>query len=155
MVILALIIASVAVALLNRPQDQTLLPEDTPAGTVQRYLLAIEEGETRQAYNYLSSDLQGKCTFDHFRDSTRWQMRGDSTDGRDTRVTLESERPLDDAIEVRVRITEFTVSAPFNVNEYSHTESYLLEELDGKWRFVNEPWPMSWCPEPLKPPRVP
>jgi len=152
LVILALIIASLAVALLNRPQTQTLLPADTPAGTVQQYLLAIEEGESRQAYDYLSSDLQGKCTFDHFRESTRWQERGDTTDGRDTQITLESERPLDDAIEVRVRITDFYVSAPFNVNESSHTQNYLLEKLDGNWRFVDKPWPMSWCPEPPKAP---
>jgi hypothetical protein len=155
LVILALIIASVAVALLNRPQTQTLLPADSPVGTVQRYLLAIEEGQTRQAYDYLSSDLQGKCTFDHFRETTRWQGPGNSTGDNDTRITLESERPLDDGIEVRVRITNFYVSAPFDVNESSHTQNYLLKKFDGNWRFVDKPWPMNYCPEPPIAPRVP
>ncbi|MSQ06700.1 MAG: hypothetical protein EXR54_02035 [Dehalococcoidia bacterium] len=145
--ILVLIIASLAVALLKRPQTQTLLPQDTPAGAVQHYLLAIEEGESRRAYDFLSSDLQTKCTFDHFRETTRWQGRSDTTDSRDSQITLESERLLDDATEVRVRITDFYVSAPFNVSESSHTQNYLLKKLDGNWRFVDKPWPMNYCPE--------
>lgn len=152
-VILAIIIASVAVALLNRPQAQTLLPEGTPAGAVQRYLLAVEAGETRQAYDYLSRDLQAKCNYDFFRDNTRGMMRGSPNRDRDTRVALEGERPRDDGIEVRVRITEFSVSAPFDVNEYSHTETFLLKQLDGAWRLVERPWPITWgCPEPPKGP---
>ena len=148
LVILALIIASVGVGLLNRPQSADLLPQGTPGGTVHRFLLAIEQGETRQAYQYLSADLQEKCTFEHFRDATRRFDRRDSRGGRDTRIALESEQTLDDAIEVRVRITEFNVSAPFDVSERSYTQDFLLEEIDSAWQFVNEPWPMTWCPEP-------
>ena len=150
-VILALIIASVVVGLLNRPQNIALLPEGTPGATVQQYLLAIEAGESRQAYDYLSADLQENCTLEHFRDTTRHLDRRDSNNARDTRITLESERPRDNAIEVQIRITEFYVSAPFDVNEYSHTEIFLLEELDGNWQFVDEPWPMYGCPEPANP----
>ena len=148
LVILALIITSVVVGLLNRPQSVPMLPEGTPGAAVQQYLMAIEAGQARQAYDYLSADLQEKCTLEHFRDTTRHFDRRDRNDGRDTRITLENERPIDDAIEVRIRITEFNVSAPFDVNEYSYTQDYLLEELDGTWQFVDEPWPMTWCPAP-------
>lgn len=147
-VILVLIVASVVVALLNRPQNIPLLPEGTPAGTVHRYLLAIEANEARTAYNHLSADLQEECTFEHFRDSTRHFESRDTN--RDTRVTLEREQPIDDAMEVRVRITEFYVSGPFDVNEHSYTQDYLLEEIDGTWQFVDEPWPLTYCPEPEK-----
>ena len=148
LVILALIISSVAVGLLSRSQPVSLLPEATPGGTVQRYLLAIENGETRQAYDYLSADLQEKCTFEYFRDTARGYNRIDSNDARDTRISLESEKTVDNATEVQIRITESYVSAPFDVNEYSHSEVFLLEQLDGNWKFVDEPWPMTWCPEP-------
>ena len=94
--ILALIIISTAVALLNRPQSATLFARDTPEGTVSRFLQAVEEGETRQAYEYLSRELQAKCTFEHFRDSTRGLARGNN---RDTRITLESAQPVNGAIE--------------------------------------------------------
>ena len=148
MVILAFIVASVVIAVLNRPQDVVLLPEGTPEGAVHRFLLAIQAGESRQAYDYLGSDLQDRCEFEHFR-SVSQQHRSDYDDrNRDIRVSLEDVEPVNSEVAVRVRITEFNVSAPFNVNEYSHTEEYLLEEIDGQWRFVSEPWPVNWCPEP-------
>lgn len=152
LVILALIIVSVVVALSNRAQSANLFPQDTPEGTVSRFLLAIEEGETRLAYDYLSSALQDKCTFEHFRDSTRRFARGDIRNSRDTRVTLESAQPIGGNIEVQVRITEFRVSGPFDINEYSYTRRFILEELDDTWRFVDEPWPLYRCPEPQKSP---
>lgn len=154
LVVVAIIIASVVVGLLNRPQSTVLLPEGTPGGTVHRFLLAIEDGESRQAYDYISADLQERCSYEHFRDTTRHFDRRDrfANDSRDTRITLESEKPLDDGIEVRIRITEFQVSAPFDVNEYSYTQDYLLEEIDGTWQFVDEPWPMNWCPQPANTP---
>ena len=150
LVILALVIASVVVGLLNRSQSVTLLPAGTPGETVQGFLLAIEDGENRKAYDYLSTELQEECTLEHFRDSTRQFNRRDRSgqNSRDTRISLESERPIDDAIEVRVRITEFRISAPFDVNEHSYTQDYLLGSLDGHWHFVDEPWPLTWCPEP-------
>ncbi|HEU0020430.1 MAG TPA: hypothetical protein VFR55_01970 [Dehalococcoidia bacterium] len=151
LVILALIISSVVVGLLSRSQTITLLPEATPGGTVQRYLLAIENGETRQAYDYFSADLQERCTFEYFRDTARGYNRIDSNDARDTRISLESERLVDNATEVQIRITESYVSAPFDVNEYSHSEVFLLEQLDGDWKLVDEPWPIYGCPEPVKP----
>ena len=152
LVTLALIIASVVVGLLNPSQSAVLLPEGTPGGIVQRFLLAIEDGENRKAYDYLSNELQEECTLEHFRDTTRQFNRRDRSGNniRDTRISLESERPIDDAIEVRVRITKFQVSAPFDVNEHSHTQDYLLESLDGRWQFVDEPWPMSLCSKPKR-----
>ena len=148
--ILALIIASVGVGLFNRPQSADLLPEGTPGGTVHRFLLAIEQGETQQAYEYLSAELQEKCAFEHFRDTTRRFDRRDTDGGRDIRIALEGEQAIKEAVEVQVRITEFNVSAPFEVNEYSYTQDFLLEELEGSWQFVKEPWPMTFCPDPAK-----
>jgi hypothetical protein len=111
--------------------------------------LAIENGETRRAYDSLSADLQERCTFEYFRDSARGYDRAASDDARDTRISLESERPMDNATEVRILITESSVSAPFDVNEYSHSEVFLLEQIDGTWQIVDEPWPMYDCPDPV------
>jgi hypothetical protein len=152
LVILVFIIASVVVAMLNRPQTVELLPEGTPQGAVHRFLLAIQAGETRQAYDYLSSDLQDRCSFEHFRSVSQQHQTGYADRGRDIRVSLENVEDYNDGVAVRVRITEFNVSAPFNVNEWSYTQEYLLEEIDGQWRFVSEPWPVSWCPEPPRSP---
>ena len=149
LVILALIVVSVVVGLVNRPREATLLPEGTPEGTVQRYLLAVKQEESRRAYEYLGPALQERCEFQHFRNSTRRLDLDRRVPGRaeDLRVTLEGTQPINGNVEVRVRITQFHVSAPFEFNEYSDTQLFTLEQLDGTWRFVEPPWPMYRCPE--------
>ena len=146
-------VVGVTVAFLSRSAELPLLPEGTPEGTVHRFLLAVEQGDNRRAYDYLDSELQETCTYQHFRDSARrFEVEG----GRyadDLRVTLEGTESVDGAVEVRVRITRFHVSPPspfsppFDGGESSHAERFTLEMTDGDWLFVDPPWPMSWCPE--------
>ncbi len=148
-VVLALIILSIAVALLNSQGEATLLAEDTPEGTVQRYLLAVEEGNMKAAFQYLSSELQEDCTYSQFRDSTRW------FEAEDMQVTLEGAEPLDEEVEVRVRITQFYIDPPFGglapvsplrSGESSYTARYTLEREGETWRLSDPPWPMGRCP---------
>lgn len=140
LVVLVLVALSVVVALVNRQREATLLPEDTPEGTVQRYLRAIQEDDSQEAYGYLSSELQEHCTLRHFRDSTQWLERDDM------RVILEDTEPLDGTVEVEVRITQFHVSPPFGSRESSYSARYTLERDNEVWRFTGLPWPLGWCP---------
>ncbi len=152
LVILVIIVVSVVVGLTKRPREATLLPEGTPEGTVQRYLLAVEEEESRKAYEYLSPTLQERCEFQHFRDSTRRIDRRIGGTAEDLRVTLEGTQPINGAVEVQVRIIQFHVSPPFDVNEYSHVQHFTLEKVDQTWLFADPPWPMNRCPEPKEQP---
>jgi hypothetical protein len=151
LVVLVLIIASLIVGLLNHSRSVPLLPEGTAGAAVQQYLLALETGESGRAYDFLSADLQKKCSAVYFRDVTRQFDRNDPNRASDSRIVLESEKPVDNAIEVQIQITDFYVSAPFDVNEITHTELFRLEKIDGNWRFVDEPWPVYGCPEPTPP----
>ncbi len=152
-VIVVVAAAGVTVAFLFRSGELPLLPEGTPEGTVHRFLLAIEEGDKRLAYGYLSPALQETCTYDHFRESARWFEDKDIRNESDLRVTLEGTESDDGVEEVRVRITRFRVSSPspfsppFDGGESSHGERFTLEMTGGDWLFVDPPWPMSWCPE--------
>ena len=153
LVILVLVGVSAAVTLVGRGGEPVLLAEGTAEGAVQRYLLAIETGDDRGAYEFLSPQLLDTCTFQHFRDS----LRGIKPDGvrnrQDLRVTLIDIKPQEEAVHVRVRITRFRIDPPFGGKEYSHIERYTLEQADGDWQFVERPWPMRWCadPEPARP----
>jgi len=164
--VLALIVLAVVVSLVNRPGKVTLLSEDTAEGTVQRYLLAIEEDARQRAYGYLSSELQEVCSFGIIRKSTDW-FRPD-----EMRITLEGTEPLDGLdgkVEVRVRIIQFYISSPLldpiplSARESSYTERFTLKQADGEWRFTEPPWPMRWCPglhvtpvpSPIPPPPPP
>ncbi len=138
--VLVLVIVSVVVALVNRQRDVDLFPADTPEGGVQRYLLALEDGEYRTAYNYLNASLQERCSYQHFVDSTRFFQ------GEDRRISLEDKESLNGQVRVRVRITEFDFSPPFNTSEYSFSVDFILEQTGAEWRFTEPPWPMGWCP---------
>ena len=140
LLVLALIVVSVVVATLNRNRQATLFPEDTPEGTVQRYLLAIDEDDGEAAYSYLSSELQEDCTYQHFRNSTQRYK------AQDMRVTLEGTEPLNGRVEVRVEITQVHVNPPFGSSESSYPAYYILEQEDEGWRFAEPPWPMNYCP---------
>ena len=167
MALVTVIVAAVGVtvAFLYRSGELPLLPEGTPEGTVHRFLLAVEQGDSRRAYDYLSSQLQETCTYQHFRDSNRWIKPRGIRDTDDLRVTLEGTRTIDGAVEVRVRITRFhfsppsPLSPPFDGGESSYGERFTLEMTDGEWLFIDPPWPMRWCPEskgktsPAGPPR--
>jgi len=41
----------------------TLLAADTPQGTVQRYLIALENQDYQQAYTYLSPNMPGTMSY--------------------------------------------------------------------------------------------
>ena len=92
----------------------------------------------------MSAQLLDTCTFQHFRESLRDIQPGVRKD-QDLRVTLIDTKPVDDTVEVSVRITRFRLDPPFGGNEYSHGERFVLERIDGAWRFTDPPWPMRWC----------
>lgn len=142
-IVVALIVASVIVALTTSRGAVAGLSEDTPEGVVQGFLLAIQDRHYSQAQGYLSADLQESCTVDHVRETARWYVERSA----DRRVSLLGAEPLpDDRVEVRVRVTEVDVSPPFGVSERSFTQRYTLAQEDGAWRFVEPPWPVQWCP---------
>ena len=148
---------TIMIALLDRRGEPSLLPEGTAEGTVQRYLLAIEAGETEAAYGYLDPEIQETCDVQRFRDSQRG-FRGESfQENTDLRVTLVDTREVEDRVEVHVRITRFRFTPPFGADEYSYRQRFLLKQTGGVWAFVEPPWPMTYCPQaekPLQPERL-
>ena len=141
--VVALVVLSVAVALLTG-SEATTFAADTPEGTVQRYLKAVEDGELQEAYGYLSVVLQQECAYRDFRSSTR------RPDMESRRVTLEDTERVNGEMEVRVRVTQFQVDPPLGSRESSHVQRYLLVEEGGAWRFSEQPWP-TWCPKVAAP----
>ena len=157
---------SVIIALLERRGEPSMLPDGTPEGAVQRYLLAVENGESDAAYGYLSPGTQETCDSQEFRESLRRfsddglnrrisggrSISSGFSDSEDLRVTLVDTREVEGRTEVLVLITRFRVSPPFGADEYSHQESFVLEQTGGRWAFVEPPWPVRFCPQPDKPP---
>ena len=142
-VVVALILVSVAVALINPRGAAETLPEDTPEGVVQRFVLAIQDRDYSLAHGYLSDELKKTCTVAQMEGNTRWSL--DSM--QDNRIALLDKEELSGGrTQVRVRVTQVNVSPPFGVNEYNHEERYILVQENGEWRFADPPWPLTWCP---------
>ena len=162
-VIVIVAVVGITVAFLYRSGDLPLLPEGTPEGTVQRFLSAIEQGDSRLAYNYLSPPLQEACSYQTFQDTVRWFESTSDRDSGDLRVLLEGTNNVEGGVEVRVRIIRFYFSTPsplappFDAGESSYGERYTLEMAGAEWLFIDPPWPMSRCPgyEQEQPPARP
>ena len=141
-VVVGLIVVSVLVAALGANKEPVLLPEDQPEGVVQRYLLAVDANETEKAFGYVSPKLKDYCTVQQFRDSTQY------TREQDMRISLSRTEVVGGVTFVDVRVTQTHVNAeiPFTPRESSFTQRFSLQQVDGAWKFIDPPWPMSWCP---------
>ena len=140
----ALVVISVVVALATGTDTPPLLAEDTPEGTVQRYIIAFQDADYTAAYALLTEDAHERCPIEEFRKQRRLGDRDDA------RVRLDATRPAGDDVEVSVSVTRFSGSPPFGVSEHTSTYYYLLTETDEGWRIADAPWPFG-CPFGLEP----
>ena len=146
-----LIGVSVVVALVGRGAEPQRFTLGTPEAAVQDYLLAIEDGRDREAYDFIHADVPDGCSYEHFK-STLGEIQSDGVRrDRDLRVSLISVEEVDQTVEVNVRVTRFYAEPPFESSEHSRGERFVLEDQAGSWRFTEPPWPMNWCPDPVEP----
>jgi hypothetical protein len=59
-----LAVIAVVLVLATQGKNVTLLAADTPQGTVQRYLIALQDGDYQQGYTYLSPNMPGTMSYD-------------------------------------------------------------------------------------------
>ena len=138
-----LVVIAVVINLFSDNNSPELLPVDTPEGVVQRYLLALNEQNTTQAFGYISSSLS-TCTLEQFIQTTSYQR------DRNFSASLDHTTTTDKSSVISVSITDSGYDAPFGQNRSSYNIVFTLRlETDG-WRFSQPPWP-GWCPEQPKP----
>jgi hypothetical protein len=131
----ALVVAGIVVALVTS-RDAGLLPADTPEGAVQRYLLALQDHDYREAYSYLSDDTKRACGVEDFR---RFASDGEL---RESRMTLEDTEIFDGTAIVTARVTVFAPDI-FGPSEYSYDRTFNVTLEGGQWRLD---WPDFRCP---------
>ena len=136
-IVAALLASAVAIAIVTTRGGVDLLPADSPEGAVQRYLLALDREDYQEAYNYLGSDLQRRCSLEEFVNKGYWpEPRGDH-------VTLEKTQSFDSRAVVTARVTVFDPNVPFGASEYSYDWTFQLRLEEGEWRLTGPEW---WCP---------
>ena len=135
------VIAGIAVTVLA--SGERIYPEGSPERVVQDYLRAVNDRDATAAFGYLAPDLAAKCE-PKPRDAI--SNRGSTS----IRATLDRSEVRDSTAEVRVNLTEtYGGGAPFGGGESTYTQTFVLKQIDGNWRFSEAPWPI-YCPEPLR-----
>ncbi|HET9495485.1 MAG TPA: hypothetical protein VFR15_14735 [Chloroflexia bacterium] len=136
-VVALLVIAGFGVVLLRQPVP--LLPADTPGGTVQRFLTAIENESYDEAYNYLSERMVNKPSREEF---VQFHLQSFYFNPAGERRRIGEETIYGESATVQVIVSEFHVSpGPFGGSgEYSYTEAFTLRLDDGAWLISGLPW---------------
>ncbi len=139
-----LLVAGVAVALLR---SETELEPGTPESAVQVYLRALRADDFEAAHAALSPELQEQCTPEEFfKRTSRSRSRFE-----DARFTLDDVKEVNETTFVTVRIAEYHDGGIFGSSKWSRDERFGLRMVDGEWRLVEEPWPLSRC-QPISDP---
>ncbi len=125
------VVALVLVLTLGDGKTMSLLPEDTPEGVVQRYLLALEAEEYEEAYSYLSSSAREEGFYwpwaDYFglyREKPAWQ------------ATLGESWVLVDVATVEVTFTIFQPGGLFDPT-FTYHLTFRLDKEGNSWRITS------------------
>lgn len=134
LVLVAVVAVSGAVALMASRGGAEPYPGDSPEGTVQRYLQALQDRDLDRAYGMLSSRAQDETSREEFRRVTRFDIPTD----RIRRVRLDYVETEEDRSLVQLT-TEQVSGNGINFERYSYQFSVPLVREDGDWK-IDDPF---------------
>ena len=141
------IILLVAVAFavtLARPK-QGYLPDDTPEGVAQNYLLALLEEDYARAYGYLSPNLVGYPeTLEEFILELE-KYSGYRDDYATVTLVLQSVAARENFATVKLQASQFQARGLFDSSEYTYGISMTLRLIDGQWKIILSTHFFSTC----------
>lgn len=137
-----LLITTISLVLLTKENQVALLPNDTPQGVVQRYLIAVQEQDYREAYGYLSFDPSQKITT--YDDWLRMvggisRMPNQAT----WKATLGKITQNGDSASVEVSIDTFRPEGPFTDPVRNQLINFQVVKIGGKW-LITSPTYIYW-----------
>jgi hypothetical protein len=127
-----------------RRVEVTYLPEDTPAGVLNNYALALHQADYPRAYQYLAAG-KNQPSYPDFRQSflTDTSLSGASL------IINETTAEKDEAV---VGVTILTSNGPFaDTNRLKENASLLRQ--NGVWKISQAPYPYwrwEWLQTPVK-----
>ena len=140
--IVALVV--IAVVLVFTQKNVPLLPEDTPQGTVQRFLIAIQNKDYPQGYNYLQiTEKDIKVTYD---DWVRFDIPSMSSTSQPAwKATLGQTTISGNNASVEVFVDTFRPNSngPFGSSTYTQLILFQLTKVGNSWLITTRP-PLYW-----------
>ena len=141
-IVSALIIVTTVLVLLNTGNGSTLLPEDSPEGIVQRYLIALQDNDYRTAYEYLSFD--DTMRFENYEEWARMVSgypRGSSLPP--WKASLGNVTLNGNFATVDVTIETFRPGGPFSDPVRSNQVNFQLTKIENNW-LITSPTYVYW-----------
>ena len=131
----ALCVALVIAALISVALRPTapLLPPNTPEGTIQRYVMAIADGDFAEAKGYVkNSAATGLC--DPY-----------SVDSQDLNLDLVNTSVNGNGAVVTVHFVESSSAFGSLLGMGNYPETFELSKSGNEWRITSAPWQVTLC----------
>ena len=137
-----LVITTILLVLLVKEDKAALLPENTPEGVVQRYLVAIREERYQEAYNYLSIDPSDRITT---YDDWLLMVVGNSriSNSNEWKATLGKTMQYTGTATVDVYIDSIGSGGLFEDTLRNQQVTFQLSKSDGVW-LITSPIYIFW-----------
>ena len=136
--IAVIVVLTVALVLINQSRQVSLLPEDTPQGVVQRFLLAIQEKDYPKAYSYLDIEEKGvRLSYNEWLNSIKPVYAPEQSIWK---ATLGTTNITGDTAVIEVNIDIFSSnSQPLDNSVYSQRVIYYLTKINNQWFITSRP----------------
>ena len=136
-----LVIAVISLVLFTKGDNAALLAEDSPQGTVQRYLMAVQEKDFQTAFGYLSFDSSQKIT--NFNDWITSVGMPQASVQSSWKATLGKVTQNGNYATVEVTIDNFRTGGLFSNSQYSQQLAFMLTKTGSSW-LITAPTYLYW-----------
>jgi hypothetical protein len=145
---IAVLIVIALALFFSRKDSKQYMPDDTPKGVVNNYLLAIFNKDYQKAYGYLA-ELENKPTYEEFRQSFfNGSVNPGNVGANIGDVTINGDEAVVEIIVI------YSPSDPFS-SGYQNADKALLVRQAGQWKLSAMPaynfWDYNWYQKPYKP----
>ncbi len=130
------VVAVVLVLAMPGTDEIKLLPENTPEGTVQRYVFAVKNRDYEEAYGYLSeSAIAEEERYNSFEEWSRMFLNRASEEP--WRANIGKAEYFDNKALVDVTIEIFSPAGLFGDPVRESYYPFTLEQQDGVWKIIS------------------
>lgn len=144
--VVALVIITVAVVLLAGERGSEEFGEDTPEGSLQRYLAAFDDGDLDTAYSYFSSRVRAEMNREAYERTVVMYDPGLGTE-RTRRALFDGRQGEGDSLRLQVTVEE-VYGDGLNASSNRYEREVRMVRDAGGWR-IDEP--LVWLePSPIQ-----
>lgn len=134
------IVTIVLVLTTSSGADKPLLPENTPEGTVQRFLVAIRDKDYLTAQSYLAPPTDNKTPYDFPLQQRQIVGQGE---GPGWKTTLGKSSVRGNEATVDVAVSVFRPNGPFGNSVNTYQVTFFLKKAGDTWQ-ITSPLNLWW-----------